>query len=228
MEKIAAKSNDLGGFWPSNLQPWREIAHVKGRMKFVDDSLLAACHGSGVAGSSSNWPATYCQYRYPSPRRSGPLRVRPTSLPNANVGDLCRSSRAAQKSLVFEWQRADSAPYKTKQKKGSYLCNLSVLSSLLRPSGLLAHVWTTILNAGLRAPQRVQSSLTAQAVMPSRVPSLVAQPVRFATKLRGSVAKTNALSGAQHHLNRRTGRPCAAVFCLNSEYRPKSLGAHNV
>lgn len=238
MENCAVYAAPFGDFRPMVMQLWREMAQNGQARTMADDRSETACERQIVNGSPSNRPATYCQYRYPSPRRSGPLRARPTpfallragsmALGTCKTGDLRQSTDAAQKTLVLQAQSSDSAPNKTKQNKGSYLCNLSVLSSPLRPSVHFLRASTTILNAALQALPLVRSSQTAQVAMRLPVRSLGAPLAHCVTKSRASAAKTSTSFGAPNLLNRRAGYPCAAVLRLRPEYPPKSLGAHNV
>lgn len=204
----------MGDIWPTIAQLWREIAHCGGRCIKAHDSSVGLCKSHVVDGSSSNRPTTHCQYRYPSPRRSGPFWARPTPLFCGPQGILRSFAGLVQKALVLTPQNAESLNDKTKQKKGSNQCLTSVLFSPRRPSRRFRHVSTATLSAGLPVPQPVPSLQTLWVVIPSRVQSLVALLAHCVTKSQTSAAKakTRLSIGAANNFDRRSGTPCAAVL----------------
>ena len=186
----------LGGIQPMTPQLWREMAHLAGLHTAAHDRSDFPCHRLHEGWKDNVLTKLHCQYRYPSPRRSGPFGFRPTPLSAQGAVDLCQLETSVQKTLVLGAQSSDSAMHNTKQKKGSILCNLSVLSSLLPRLAHFPHVSTVTSSVASRVPQLAPLSQTAQVATPSQAPSLVAQLARFVTKSRASAAKTNASFGA--------------------------------
>ncbi len=204
--------------WPTIAQLWREMAHLHGVAQTGNDTPTALCERPVVGGPSSNRAALNCQYRYPSPRRSDPVWVRPTPLFAVLSGEICRFKTKLKKMLVLKGQKADSGRNKTKQismhKKGSNQCLNSVFFSPRLQSHHFPHVSTTTLSAALPAQQLVQSSLTHSVATLSQVPSLVAQLVHFVTKSRTSAAKTHPRFGAIKSLSRRSGTSLSGGFAF--------------
>ena len=176
-------------FWPSEMQLWREMAHFSGRPDLSTDRYRVVCKRLDVGRSSSKRSASHCQYRYPSPRRSGPFGFRPTPLGLSGNGEFCQSCDCCEKTLVLARNCADSGRYKTKQIKGSIPCKLSVFFSPQRPSRRFRHVSITTSSAALLAQPRVQSWPTPSAQTQSPAQSPAVLPALCATKSPTSAAK---------------------------------------
>ena len=202
-------------YWPIKIQLWREMAHFVCGWIIGHDRSDLLCERHRMSRSNSIWAALYCQYRYPSPRRSVLSEIRPTPLSCGGVWEFGRSVGVEQKSLVLRTQTSDSAPHKTKQKKGSNQCYISVLSSPQPQLHLCRHVWTMILNAALPVQPQVPLFRTPLVVTPSQVPSLVAQLARCVTKLRAfAVNLILSLIGAFQTIYRRSGFPLSGGFAF--------------
>ena len=207
---------NLRGNWPIETQLWRELAHLGGRADTGDDSSNVSCNCVNVAGLMTKQSALRLRKRYPSPRRSGPFRVRPTPL---FAGELRRRTGMVEKTLVLQVQNADSARNKTNQNKGSNLCNLSVSFSPSRPSARFRPVLTTISSAGLRALPQVRSSRMPRVSTLSPALPLVALRARFATKLPTFVAnRLIAPFGVPDFINRRSGASPCGGFAFRHEF----------
>lgn len=212
----------MRGYQPMKIQLWRETAHLCAALKTTDDRSIALCKSTYVEGSASNPALLHCQYRYPSPRRSGPFWARPTPLFAARMGDLRLHARAPQKTLVLRAQNADSARHNITQNKGSNLCNLSVLFSPSQQLARFRHVSTMILNAALQALPVVRSSRTRLASTRSRALLSVVLLARCVTNSRASAAKTLASFGAltirllraTNTFSRRSGFPLSGGFAF--------------
>ncbi len=207
-------------YQPTGTQLWRETAHIGQSMTKADDSCVSLCKSRFVVGSHNARATLHCQYRYPSPRRSGPyFRARLTPLFALPLGVFRRCVRTVQKTLVLQVQNADSKRNETKQNsmhnKGSNLCLNSVLSSPQQQSLRFPHVSTTTLSAALPALQQALLSLTQQAATLLPVPSLVALLARFVTKSQASAAKNiPSQFGATKHFDRRSGLPLSGGFAF--------------
>jgi len=200
----------MRGFRPIKMQLWRELAYLSVSCFESDDRADLLCKPTNVDGSPSNRSVPHCQYRYPSPRRSGPFGSRPTPLFLRGLVDLCRVAPWVQKTLVLHAQRADSNGNKptqnSMQNKGSTLCLNSVFFSPLRLSRLFRSAWTMTSNVVLQGPLRALSSQAPQVAMLSQVQLSAAPLARCATKSLVSAAKANApLAGAFIQFDRRAG-----------------------
>jgi len=176
-------------FWPIDPQLWREMAHSIELAETRDDSPVGLCDGPYVDGLFSKQSGSHCQYRYPSPRRSGISRSRPTPPFARKVDAFCRSRERDEKTLVLMDESADSARHKINQNKGSTLCLNSVSSSRLRPSRRFPHVSTTTLNVALQVQLQGPLSRTPLVEMRSPAPSQAALLALCATNSRPSAAK---------------------------------------
>jgi hypothetical protein len=212
---------DMRGFWPINTQLWREMAHFDGIVRKVDDRPDLVCQRNLIDSPPSNRASIICQYRYPSPRRSGPLRARSTPLFARlfaqRAVDLCRPAQITQKTLVLQGETFDSAQIILTQnsmhKKGSNPCLNSVLFSPLRLSRRFRHVSTLILSAALSVQQAGQSSPMKSVLTRSSALPLAAQLAHFVTTSRASVAKAIALLfGTTNNFDRRSGFPPSGGF----------------
>lgn len=204
----------MGGYWPTQMQLWRESAHFDGLSQMGDDRSESLCNDHLIGGSFSNRTALHCQYRYPSPRRFGPFRAGPTFSPRFAVTELCRFRDHIQKTLVLLTQTSNSGGHKTNQIRGSNLCNISVLSSPPRQSSLFPHVSTMISNVARLALQPVRLLLTLRVAtfLPGRL--LAARLAYCVTTSPASAAKTSAPSGAPNTFDRRSGYPLSGVFAF--------------
>jgi hypothetical protein len=198
----------MGDIWPTAAQLWRESAQYAWVSITVNDRSFGLCRYNLSDRSPSNRPSTHCQYRYPSPRRSGPSWSRPTPLLHDLSGTFRRFMSLVQKTLVLNAQSAESLADRSKQKKGSNQCFTSVLFSPLRPSRRSRHVFSTaILSAALPALQPALSLRMRWVATLSRVLSPVALLARCVTKSRASAAKqkTRLSIGATNNFDRRSG-----------------------
>ncbi len=198
---------------------WRELAEVGGVPCEADDSPASLCEREGVVGSSSKRPTTHCQYRYPSPRRSGPSGSRPTPfipvwlVASEKGGEQAGGLRSLMTPLnfflVLQRKTADSTPHKTKQNKGSPSWFISDFFLPPRRSYHSQRVSTATLSGALRALPLVLWWQTALAQAPSLVHSLVVPLARCATRLHASAAKASrqhiAPHRAIHQFDRRAG-----------------------
>lgn len=212
------KRTQMGAFWPTKIQLWREMADKSVGRKKANDSLDRLCKSSFTDAPFSNGPVPYGKYRYPSPRRSDHILVRPTPLFRAETGDLRRLRQGVQKMLVLRAYWADSVANNKMQYKGSNLCKNSVLSSLLAPLRRFRHVSTMILSAALPAQRLVRLSQMPLVEASSQAPLSVALLARCVTKSRASAAKTNTpfwnSRGSQNTLNRRSGTSLSGGFAF--------------
>ena len=210
---------DMRENWPTEMQLWREMAHLSGALQTGNDRSVLLCKSLFVDRPPSNRSALHCQYRYPSPRRSGPIWARPTPLLRQIAGDLRLFRRCIEKTLVLPVQTADSVRKNTKQNqmqnKGSKLCLNSVLSSQLQQSLRFLHVSTMICSAVSLAQRLVPLSQTRQALTLSPAQSLVAQLAHFATRSHASAAKAiTSLRGTSKHIDRRSGYNLSGGFSI--------------
>ena len=209
----------MRGFRPIKLQLWREMAHFEGALIAGNDSADGLCKSAYVDGPSSNRSFLHCQYRYPSPRRSGPFGSRPTPLFAGLLVELRRLSRLAQKTLVLWRQTADSSANKptqnSMQNKGSTLCSISVFFSPLWLSRLFRRASTMTSSAASRVRPLVLSSQAPRVATPSLVRLLVAPQARCVTNSLVSAAKANTpLFGASIQYDRRSGIPLSGGFAF--------------
>ncbi len=205
-------------FWPTYTQLWREMAHFPAGLIMAADRLGPLCQRRDVDRPSSKRAVPHCQYRYPSPRRSGPSGSRPTPSGFVRIGEICQSRERREKLLVLAGDCADSAPYKTKQNKGSKTCKHSVFFSPQRPSRRFRPVSTMTFSVVPWVPQQAPSSLTPLAQTLSPALSLVASPVACATKSpRSAVKASQGRTALTQHFCRTPG-PLrgAGVFAARS------------
>ena len=206
----------MRGNLPMTTQLWREMAHFDGAAHEGSDRSFGLCNDTNVDGSLSNRTSLHCQYRYPSPRRSGPFGSRPTPLFHGVVVDFRCSCKPREKNLVLQVETTDSDANKIKhetvQNKGSQKCLNSVLSSLSQPSRRFPRASTMTSNAGLRARPLVPSPQTLLASIRSQVRLWAVQLACCATNSPVSAAKTFASSGVFTHFDRRSGSSRAAVL----------------
>ncbi len=188
----------VGGFWPMQAQLWREMAHSAGRLIKGHDRLGDLCQPFIVDGLFNNQPPTYCQYRYPSPRRSGPFSgAGPTPPFWGATADPYRAPARVQKGLVFGGKTADSVAHNNKQSKGSIQCNIFVLSPHSRPSLRFPRAfWTTTLNGVWPGRRQVRSLRTWSAATSSPGPSRAVPQALCATKSPGFAANPEPCHGA--------------------------------
>lgn len=224
----ASTGCEMGGNLRKPTLFWRELAEVRGVPREVDDSPASLCERDGVVGSSSKRPTTHCQYRYPSPRRSGPSGSRPTPfIPvrlvaseegGEQAGGLRSFATPFHFFLVLQRKTADSTPHKTKQNKGSPSWFISDFFLPQRRLSHSRHVLTATLSGALRALPLVLWWQTASAQAPSLVHSLVAPLVRCATRLHASAAKASrqhiAPHRAIHQFDRRAGFSLSGGFAF--------------
>lgn len=181
----------LGEFRLTSMQLWRESAQSfsTGNQAYALSSQ--PCERREVASLPSNQPATYCHYRYPSPRRFEPLRFGPTPLDANRAKDKSLKLRcnyiARENYLVLKGQQSASEDGEfcniLISEKGHLSCLESVYSSpppLSSPSRLaiLSTLTQSAVSSVLAVVRLPQLSL-AQTRLP--VPSLVARRVYSAT-----------------------------------------------
>ena len=197
----------MGNFWPTRIHVWRELADPVNLCNGTDDRSDGLCNDPDVAEGYSKILSLHCQYRYPSPRRFGSFRSGPTPLLLTMCGQFRRPGDHTEKCLEKRPQTADSAAHKTKQNKGSTLCNLSVFFS---PSSLLRRfrrVSTTILSVAWPAQQLALLSQKPQALTRLPVPSQAALRVRCATKSSLPAVKAAGGHSARMIKNLQTSEP---------------------
>jgi len=207
----------MRGFRLMITQLWRESAHLGARAVTPNDTASILCNVQCVDGPTSKRSSLHCQYRYPSPRRSGPFGPGPTPLSGIPLVDLRRVSGAVQKALELWAQTPDSALNKIeqskKQNKGSKLCLKSVFFLPQRRSRLFRRVWTMTSNAVLQARLRGPLSQVQPAATPSLGLLWAALLARFATKSHVSAVKAQTpFRGAHHQFDRRSGHPLSGGF----------------
>ena len=188
----------MGGVWPKFLQLGRELADFCGLVSRRDDRLIWACNSNLVAAPISKRFGLFYQYRYPSPCRSGPIRIRPTLRLLSTIGRATAATSFlrqanSNKQLVFASQTQDSAKNNAKLKKGSILCKNSVFFSWQQLSSRFQRAWTVIWNAVSRAQQLVLSSRRSLASIQLLGLSLAVPQVHFATKSSAYVTKASSL-----------------------------------
>lgn len=221
----------MGGMRLTEMQLWREFAHWHCTFNLTGDRPVSLCQRERVDDLPSNQITAHCQYRYPSPRRFGPIGPGPTlllekgvTLSADKVVELRRSSRMRKSLLESPAQTADSAPHKQKQHKGRTPCFHSVSSLRPRPSHRFPHVSTMILNAASPVPQRAQLSPTRSALTSQPGPSLVVPQVRFVTRSRKSAANPARLTfaapiGRRQTSTRRAGHSPVRRFAFRTHHQ---------
>lgn len=198
--------------WLTGMGFWRVLADQRAMLHAKDDSADTPWHGLNVAQVVSNHLAQKYQYTYPSPRRFEPIGFGPTSLCAKRLTIVCEMRDHGQKSIVIKRQTAESPAHKTKQKKGSSSCNLSVSFSPSRPSRRFRPVSTMILSGASLGQPQVQSSQTPPVSTHLPVPSQAGPQEPCATKFSplvvNAVARLSAALGRRaESLNKTVQKP---------------------
>ena len=189
----------------------RETAHFNqiGLLPFV--CKLSTGKLNSTKAETSNSKPSYCQHRYPSPRRSVHILNRPTHPIADQESALANCRRLACALLVILSKRNNSSVI-GETNESSEECSGNLGLSQPRLPLVWQAVWTQTASALSQAQAQALSPQKCLAPTGQGPLSLAQLPACYATTL---ASVTNAIyppAGARLQLNRRAGLACAAVF----------------